>query len=72
MELVWQLHPELEAQQLWLGTLTTATYLQKHRIFAFLHTLLNKIQRLLHVLTLNGILNLLVAPMEDVVIGHGG
>lgn len=50
------------------------THLQEPRIFPLFHTLLYKLQRLLKVLTVNGILYLFVAPLEDGVVGarhHG-
>lgn len=56
------------------GPTTTITYLKEHRIFALFDALINQIQRLLHVLTVNGILDLLVAPIKDGIVGgrHGG
>lgn len=46
------------------------TYLQKLGVFAFLDTLLNKLQCLLHVLRVNGILNLVVAAQKHRVIAR--
>lgn len=59
------------------GTTTArpkTTYLQKPRILPLLHALLDKLQRLLEILHINGILDLVIAPLEDGVVGgrhHG-
>ena len=49
-------------------------YLQELGVFAFLDALLNKLQRLLHVLRVNCILDLVVATQKHRVIAraHGG
>jgi len=50
------------------------THPQKPRVLALLHALLDKLQRLLEILRINGILDLVVAPLEDGVVGgrhHG-
>ena len=50
------------------------THLQKPRVFALLHALLDKLQRLLEILRINGILDLVVAPLKNSVVGgrhHG-
>jgi hypothetical protein len=44
------------------------TCLQELCVFAFFHTLFNELQRLLHILRVNGILNLVVAAYEHRVI----
>lgn len=49
----------------------TKTHPQKPRILALLDALLAELQRLLQVLPVNGILDLLVAPVEDGVAGGG-
>lgn len=49
------------------------TYFQKPRVLSFLDAFINQLQRLLKILPVNGILNLLVPPIEHGVIGgHGG
>ena len=45
------------------------THLQEPRVFPLFHALFYKLQRLLEVKTVNGILDLFVAPLEDGVVG---
>lgn len=49
------------------------TYIEESCVFPFFHALFNQLQGLLQVLAVNGILDLLVAPVEyGVTGGHGG
>lgn len=47
-------------------------YLQEYRVFPLLHPFLDQIQGLFQVLAVNGILDLLVPPLEHGVVGSHG
>jgi hypothetical protein len=44
-------------------------YLEKSRVLSFFHAFLDELQSLLQVLPINGVLDLLVPPMEHGVVG---